>query len=150
MPVDLRFGAGSVDTTVTVFNSLQDETFTFLLRFVPDRADLDPDNWILREIFPANPLIPRAAALDQNYPNPFNGGTSLAVHLPGRTRAAVRIYDVLGERVATLADGTLEAGSQILHWEGRDDAGRPLATGVYFARLETPETTLSRRMLLIR
>ena len=150
MPVDLRFGAGSVDTTVTVFNSVQDETFTFFLRFAPDRGDLDPDSWILREIVPANPLIPLVAALDQNYPNPFNGGTSMAVHLPGRMRAAVRIYDILGKFVATLADGTIEAGSQVLHWEGTNDAGRPLASGVYFARLETAESTISRRILLIR
>jgi aminopeptidase N len=150
MPVDLRFSAGTRDTTVTLFNSTNDETFTLYLQFKPDQGDIDPDTWILRDVVPPEPLIPERAELDQNYPNPFNSGTTITIRIPGRVHGALRIYDVLGRRVATIVDGTLDAGSLTVRWEGKDDSGTPAASGVYFARLETASTTAVRGLLLIR
>ena len=150
MPVDIRFGGTGGDTTITVFNSHAEETFELRLPFKPTRADLDPDNWILREVLDPEPLLPLTAQLDQNYPNPFNAGTTITVRLPGRTHAAVRIYDLLGRRIATLSEGTQEPGTHPLYWKGTDETGRPMASGSYVVRLETTETTIARRLLLLR
>jgi aminopeptidase N len=150
MPVDLRFSANGVDTTIVVFNSHQEDTYEFVLPFAPSQADIDPDGWILRDVLPANPLLPGTAQLDQNYPNPFNAGTTFTVRLPGRTHAAVRIYDVLGRLITTLSDGIVEPGTHTLQWTGVEEAGGPAASGVYFVRLETTTQTISRKILLIR
>jgi len=150
MPIDLRFSGVARDTTVSFFNSTPEETFEILLPFTPIRADLDPDNWILREVLAPEPLLPLTAQLDQNYPNPFNAGTTITVRLPGRTHAAVRIYDLLGRRIATLSEGVQEPGAHPQQWDGIDEAGRHVASGAYFVRLETTETTISRRLLLLR
>jgi aminopeptidase N len=150
MPVDLRFSGAGRDTTIPVFNSKINETFELLIPFRPDRADIDPDGWILREILVPESLFPETAQLDQNYPNPFNAGTTLTIRLPGRIHAAVRIYDLLGRRVATISDGIQEPGAHTLRWEGTDGAGQPVASGVYVVRLETTETTIARRLLLLR
>jgi aminopeptidase N len=150
MPVDLRFSGTGRDTTIPVFNSKISETFEFLMPFQPERADIDPDNWILRDVLPPDPLIPETAQLEQNYPNPFNSGTTITMKLPGRIHAAVRIYDLLGRRVATVSDGLQEPGTHPLRWEGNDDVGQPVASGVYVARLETTGITIARRLLLVR
>jgi aminopeptidase N len=151
MPVDLRFSkGGTIDTTIVVFNTTSEETFTFSLPFRPDRGEVDPDQWILRDVLSPDPLLPQTAQIDQNFPNPFNGGTTITIRLPNRTHAAVCVYDLLGRRLATLSEGVLEPGKHPLRWEGRDDVGRPLASGVYFVRLETAASTVTRQLLLIR
>jgi aminopeptidase N len=150
MPVDLRFSANGLDTTIVVFNSRAEETFEFVLPFIPNQAEIDPDGWILRDVLPANPLLPEMAQLDRNYPNPFNAGTTITMRLPGRTYAAIRIYDILGRRIATLSAGVEEPGTHTVRWEGKDDAGSPAASGVYIARLETNAHTVARKLLLLR
>jgi len=150
MPIDIRLSAPGRDTTVIVFNSKRSEAFEVTLPFKPTRVELDPDTWILREILEADPLLPERAQLEQNYPNPFNSGTTIAVRLPARIPASVRIYDLLGRRVAILADGLMEPGTHSLRWEGTDESGTPAASGTYFVRLETPAYTISRQLLLLR
>src|SRR5439155_10233312 len=74
-------------------------------------------------------------ALAPPAPNPAAWRTSLRFTLPSRQRATLRIYDVSGRAMRTLAEGTLEAGPHALDWNGRDDAGRRVAAGPYFVRL---------------
>jgi aminopeptidase N len=150
MPVDLRFSGSGIDTTIVVFNAHQEETYEFVLPFAPGQADIDPDGWILRDVLPANPLLPVIAQLEQNYPNPFNNGTTITVRLPGRAHTAIRIYDILGRPVRTLFDGVAEPGTHTLQWTSVDDGGRHVASGIYVVRLETNTQTISRKLLLIR
>jgi choice-of-anchor B domain-containing protein len=72
-------------------------------------------------------------------PNPFSAVTTAAVEIPGGNAARIRlsVYDVQGRSVRRLADGSLAAGRHELPWDGRDDGGRPLASGIYYLRLET-------------
>ena len=89
--------------------------------------------------------------LRQNRPNPFNPATEIVFSLPTPTRVSLNVYDLGGQRVATLLRGaSLPAGESVQRWNGRDDAGRPLATGVYLYRLEGPTWTLSRKMTLLK
>jgi hypothetical protein len=83
-------------------------------------------------------------------PNPSRGSVRLGYELgaPGRVRLAV--YSVTGQLVATLADGNAAAGRHEVAWNGADRAGRTMASGVFFARLETASGTLTQRLTLLR
>jgi len=103
----------------------------------------------------AAPVLPGVAAgriaLLPNEPNPFGAGTTLrfVVPPPGRS-ATVRVFDVTGRLVATLLDDEVVSGPRAVAWDGTDAAGRPLASGVYFCRLEAGEERASRRLVLLR
>ncbi len=75
--------------------------------------------------------------LEQNYPNPFNAGTTITVQIAGdgSRQARLEIVDVLGRRVRTLLNDVAAPGTHPLFWDGRNDGGDPVASGVYFARL---------------
>ena len=99
---------------------------------------------------PSAAELPRATALLPNYPNPFNPRTTVAFDLAREGRVRVRIYSVDGRLVRTLVAGTLPAGRHTLVWSGDDDRGRGVATGVYLLRMETAETSRTRKMLLLQ
>ena len=99
--------------------------------------------------------VPLTAQLAQNYPNPFNSETVIEYALPQSGEIQLMIYDVTGQRVVTLASGPRQAGTYALRWDGRDDAGRQMASGVYLYRLEAPAMTgdrivQTRKLLLLR
>ena len=93
------------------------------------------------------PAVPQ---LQQNVPNPFNGRTVISYFLlkPGLT--SVEVFALTGQRVAVLLQGHQKAGYHRLSWNGRDDAARPLASGVYLYRLVTVEGVLTRKLILLR
>jgi photosystem II stability/assembly factor-like uncharacterized protein len=92
-----------------------------------------------------DPLLPREPALLPNTPNPFNPSTSVSFDLPAGTVVTLAVYDLLGRRVVTLADGYHGPGR---HTVSFDAAG--LAAGVYLARLDAGAFTATRKMLLLR
>ena len=94
--------------------------------------------------------LPDRPQLAQNAPNPFNSQTVLAyfLHAPGLAR--VEVFALSGQRVAVLHQGQQPAGYHRLRWDGRDDASRPVASGVYLYRLVTDETVLTRKLVLLR
>jgi hypothetical protein len=87
-------------------------------------------------------------ALAQNYPNPFNPNTSISFSLASSADTSLKIYNLKGQIVATLAEGILEAGNHTIDWDGRDDNGNALSSGIYFYRLQSGQTTLQRKMVL--
>jgi len=88
--------------------------------------------------------------LGQNIPNPFNPVTTLPFVLDTGSRVAIRIYDVRGALVTTLFEGALPEGSHRIRWDGRDSAGRSVASGAYIAVLVSGNRQISRKMLLVR
>ena len=89
--------------------------------------------------------------LEQNYPNPFNPATTVAFALPEAADVRLAVYDLLGREIAVLTEGPLTAGTHSVRWEGRDDSGRMVSSGVYFYRLEAGEAAVAtRRMILLR
>jgi flagellar hook assembly protein FlgD len=94
--------------------------------------------------------IPEETALAQNYPNPFNSQTTISFTVPRRSKVALRIYNVLGQLVRTLADEVREPGVSVLPWDGRDHKGVQVASGVYFYRLETEGAILARKLVLVK
>ena len=79
---------------------------------------------------PADPL-PQAFTLSQNFPNPFSGDTIIRFALPDRGEVELAVYKLAGQRVAKLVEGVREAGAYTVRWDGRDDLGRELVSGLY-------------------
>jgi len=88
--------------------------------------------------------------LGQNHPNPFNPSTQVKFSLDRAGAASLRVYDARGHLVRSLVNEHLAAGPHSITWNGADDGGRPVASGVYFYRLEANGRTAERRMLLIK
>ena len=88
--------------------------------------------------------------LAPNQPNPFQGSTGISFHLRERGPAELSVFDVQGKRICRLLDGELPVGWHRVVWDGRDDAGRPAASGAYFLRLRTTGLEQSHRMILLR
>ena len=95
--------------------------------------------------------IPPNYTLDQNYPNPFNSGTVICFALPQNDHVHLAIYNLAGQRVATLVNGLHQAGTYTIRWDGRDDQGRALASGVYLYRLRAgPQQVATRKLLVLQ
>ena len=94
--------------------------------------------------------LPAGPELRQNWPNPFNSETVLSWFLLEAGPARVEVFSLTGQRLAVLRQGWQLAGYHRLHWDGRDDEGRPLGSGVYLYRLVTGETVLTRKLTLLR
>ncbi len=94
--------------------------------------------------------LPDSPQLAQNAPNPFNSQTVFAYFLPAPGPAHLEVFTLTGQRVAVLHQGLQQAGYHRLHWDGRDDAGRPVASGMYLYRLVTNEVVLTRKLTLLR
>jgi hypothetical protein len=94
--------------------------------------------------------LPRMIALDQNFPNPFNPQTTIRFTVPSTAQAELAVFNVCGQKVCTLFDGVAGAGENRVIWDGTDNSGSPVASGVYFYRLTTTKETISRTMVLLK
>jgi len=94
--------------------------------------------------------IPAAPGLHLCYPNPFNGQATIPFHLSSAQDVDLAVYDMLGQRVATLVDGRLGPGDHTARWDGLDAGGDRCASGVYVCRLVTSHGAVSRRLVLLR
>jgi hypothetical protein len=94
--------------------------------------------------------VPKEFALFQNYPNPFNPYTQIKFSVANRTKAELSVYNILGQRVKTLLDEEMEAGNYVATWNGRDEKGYDVSSGIYFYKLNTKEFTQTKKMLLVR
>jgi len=88
--------------------------------------------------------------LEPAKPNPFKQLTTIRYQLSKAGMASLDLYNVLGQRVRTLAEGEHTAGIHQVYWDGRDSQGRRVSSGVYFYRLETGENQASGKMLYVR
>ena len=95
--------------------------------------------------------LPLTSTLEQNYPNPFNSGTVIRFALPIREEVDLAVFNLAGQRVAALVDGQREAGTYAVRWDGRDESGRALASGVYLYRLRVGRQQVeTRKLVLVR
>jgi len=103
---------------------------------------IDDDNGVLQ---------PSSFELSQNYPNPFNMNTRISFSLENRNYVTLDIYNILGEKVATLYDGQAEAGETSVTWNGISKNGNEITTGVYFYKLAVSNgRSITKRMSLIK
>ena len=93
--------------------------------------------------------LPARFALGPNYPNPFNPSTIIPYQLPTATHVRLEVFNLLGQRIATLVDGTRPAGFHTATWHATDGSGRAVAAGVYIYRMTVGEERQTGRMVLI-
>jgi hypothetical protein len=94
--------------------------------------------------------MPVSFSLSPNYPNPFNPSTVIEYSVPTRSHVSLMVFNILGQKVTTLVETDLSAGTYKAIWDGTDSHGKPVASGIYFYRLESDATVLSRKMLLLK
>jgi hypothetical protein len=92
----------------------------------------------------------RILSLGQNNPNPFRLATDIRYELPGEAHITLSIYSLTGHRVRTLVDGFCNAGPEVVRWDGKNQAGVELPSGIYFYRLASARGHLTRRMVLLK
>lgn len=114
---------------------LPTETITFFM----DMVDSEDEN--------APALVTK---LKGNYPNPFNPETTISFSLKESGNAELKVYNAKGQLVRTLAKGTMDAGEHRLVWDGRDDRGSSVASGIYFYRLMTKNYQETKKMILMK
>ena len=100
-----------------------------------------------------NGSLPRAFALHQNYPNPFNAGTIIRYEVPASARmfdVKIEIHNTIGEKVKTLVDEQRQAGFHSIRWDGRNEDGVYVSSGMYLYRLKAGAYVQTRKMLFLR
>ncbi|MCK4546196.1 MAG: hypothetical protein KAW17_02030 [Candidatus Eisenbacteria sp.] len=91
-----------------------------------------------------------SCVLEQNRPNPFNPSTTVRFSIPQPSHVLLTVHDIRGRRVAILEDGLCPAGYSVQHWDGKDDAGREVASGIYFLHMQAAEYAAVRKMVLLK
>jgi len=95
-------------------------------------------------------ILPRNFTLNQNFPNPFNSSTVITYTLKATSWVNLNIYNIRGERVRQLIDSKMIPGSHSISWDGKDEKGKKVASGIYFARLVTRPHSQTIKLTLLR
>ena len=151
MPIQIYLFGDGLDSTVTVWDSLAYQQFQFVTNDAPIDVQVDPDNWILKNIDRVTGIADgengnsQRFELTQNYPNPFNPTTTIEFYLQNPGYTTLAIYDMLGQKIATLAAENLNSGRHLYQW---DASG--MASGIYYYRLTAGNFTAVKKALLLR
>ena len=94
--------------------------------------------------------LPTEFGLDQNYPNPFNPETTIRYQLPEAASVRLTIYNTVGQAIRTLVNTDQQAGRYTLDWDGRDDMGVLVGSGIYFLRIKAGSFQKIQKMTLIQ
>ena len=94
--------------------------------------------------------IPTVTRMAGVYPNPFNPQTTVEFNLARPGHVDLSIYNLSGQRIATMVREAVPAGRHRKVWRGQDDLGRPVASGVYFVRLQADQTTDFKKVMLLK
>ncbi|HYQ86912.1 MAG TPA: T9SS type A sorting domain-containing protein [Bacteroidota bacterium] len=96
-------------------------------------AGITPD--VALSVAPGAVVLPKEYRLEQNYPNPFNPVTAIRFEIAGKSVVSLRIYNLIGQQVASLVDGVMDAGNYRTQWNAQDNNGGTVGSGIYFAKL---------------
>lgn len=102
------------------------------------------------DVSPQNGVLPESHQLLTNYPNPFNSRTVIGFSLSKSTTVKLTIYDVLGRQVRALVNEFQTPGLKTVVWDGTDNRGQTVAAGVYFFRLKTDDSILTKKMVFLK
>lgn len=94
--------------------------------------------------------VPNKTELMQNSPNPFNPTTSIKFYIPNASKVEIQIYDLLGRKIKTLLNGQTAAGYHIIYWNGEDEFGGNVASGIYLYRLTARSFMQTKKMVLLK
>jgi len=121
-----------------------------------DRREIAQDvfSWMQFTIKPccccAGAETPSAYNLAQNFPNPFNPSTTIRYDMKEKGLVRIKIYNVAGALVRTLVDDMKDTGAYSILWDGRNNAGTAVASGIYFYKMETKDFSQTKKMVMLR
>jgi aminopeptidase N len=154
MPLQIRLAGSGSDTLLTIWDSLPVQEFQFLTDFFPDQLEIDPQEWVLKKLRRIEEGefsgIPIRFKLSQNFPNPFNATTTILYGVPAPAYVRIEIFDLVGRKVYAPQTEKVYTGFHRFTWDGNDNTGNPLPSGIYFYRFSDGKSSLTRKMLLIR
>ncbi len=152
MPVEIKLFFDEGDTTFTVFNNAQVQTFNFITKQKTNVFKVDPDNKILCKITGDEPVTPVSYSLSQNYPNPFNPSTTITYQILRSSDVQLKIYNMLGQEIRNFSYINQKDGKYKIIF---DSFG--LSSGTYFYKLTATDTksgevlfTDSKSMVLVK
>jgi len=159
--VDLREGENRL--LIKVGNDYGNYSLSVALVDMDDNGDTVPGIWWSMDPAPAQTAVEEASegslpadfALEPNYPNPFNASTQIRYSLPLAQEVELSVFDLLGRKVRTLTQGPQRAGWHVAQWDGRDESGRPAASGTYVYTLRGSDSqsaayVRSGKMMLLK
>lgn len=145
MPVDIKITTSEGDTTFTVFNNSQIQTFTFTIKDNPYYVTIDPDNKILKDKKGDDPVETIDFKLLQNFPNPFNPVTKITYMVKEYSYVSLKVYDLLGREVAKLVSDNQKPGTYIIPFTADN-----ISSGVYVYKLYSGGYSDSKKMVYLR
>jgi len=95
-------------------------------------------------------IVSNEFALHQNYPNPFNPETKIQFDVAEKSHVSVEIFNLVGQKVATLANSTMEVGKYTITWNGMNDKGAPLPSGMYFYEMNSSSYHAIKKLVLVK
>jgi len=107
-------------------------------------------NSVITSLESADKSVPQEYRLAQNYPNPFNPSTTIAYALKKQSKVTIVVYDLLGRKIAELVHANQNPGTYKVHWNGRDDSGVPVSSGLYLYKIEAGDFTSIKKMILVK
>ncbi len=146
MPIKIRLNSGDSSAMFTVWDSLEFQQFSFQTSFKPSSLIFDPDNQILKNISEEKP---DAFQVSANYPNPFNTSTTINIRLAKEDIIFFDIYNILGQLVYS-KQYVLTEGYRTLSWDGKNNKGVALPSGMYFSRVSNNKDSVSGKLLLLK
>jgi hypothetical protein len=121
-------------------------SFKSVGKTMPFKILVGPRSFVDAEL---SKLVPQSFELMQNFPNPFNLSTSISVSLPKETQLRLEVYNILGQRVRSLAEGEYAPGIHTFVWDGADGSGKTAASGVYMYRVTEGGTLLGVKKMIL-
>lgn len=120
-------------------------SYTYRLRMTDNDGSFKLSNTVSADIAPADVFT-----VQQNYPNPFNPSTVICYEIPQAGAVTVTVYDIQGTEIAVLLNSRQDAGSYTVTWDGKNNSGNSVGTGVYICRVQYNSLVHTQKMLLIK
>lgn len=153
-PEPVPYESGDVDCTSEI--DIDDVVYIILYIFAGGNAPCEPYGIGMSDCFPTGidevePLqLPTKYVLSQNYPNPFNLETVIEFALPQPCRVRIDIFNILGQRIRTIVDELMPAGTNSVSWDGSGEHGLPVTSGLYFYRILAREFVETKKMIMLK
>ncbi len=161
--IDLYFGTYDPPTTLVLDNvpavetydpgNLDYETIYYwkvICRNISGEASGDIWNFTTIPEVSVTELMPEITELQCNHPNPFNPETTISYSMNENSRVLIEIYNIKGQKIKTLINGFREVGYHSVIWNGKDDSGKLVTSGLYFYRMKTSNYDMMRKMILLK
>jgi hypothetical protein len=136
-------------------NACPDTTTTYVIIVTDDSSNAAADTVVVTvepctDVPLDNGILPPQFSLQQNYPDPFNPLTTISYTLPQRSYVTITVFNILDQKVRTLVDEIKPPGTHEIVWDGTDQSGKPVSSGMYFYKLQAGDYVETRKMVLLK